>query len=104
MVWQGLHGLAVKAVPTVLTGVVGAAAYQAVAKAPWRKATVTATAWGLRAARTAERKTTETAERARLAVADVLAEAVELLGEEISAPAGADAVLTATTEADGAGR
>lgn len=98
--WQGLL---VKAVPTVLTGVVGAAAYEALARAPWRAVTVTATAWGLRAARTTERKTRESTERARLAVADVLAEAVERIGQEVAAPA-ADPGMTTTVSADDAGR
>ncbi|MCV7074804.1 DUF1490 family protein, partial [Mycobacterium szulgai] len=31
-------------VPTVVTGLVGAAAYEALAKAPWRKVTVSAAA------------------------------------------------------------
>jgi hypothetical protein len=79
MVW---HGLLAKAAPTVVTGVVGAAAYDALAKAPWRKVTVTATAWGLRIAREAERKTKQSAERARLAAADVLAEAIERIGQD----------------------
>ena len=76
------HGLVTKAVPSVVTGVVGAAAYKAVAKAPWRAATVTATAWGLRAARATERKTKQSAEQARLTVADVMAEARERAGQE----------------------
>lgn len=82
------HGLLVKAAPTVVTGVVGVAAYEAlrkaVAKAPLRKATVTVTAWGLRAARGVERKAQESAEQARLTVADVMAEARERVGEEVS--------------------
>ena len=94
------HGLAAKTVPTVVTGVVGVAAYEALAKAPWRQATVTATAWGLRVARATERKTKQGAERARLAMADVLAEAVERLGEEVPTPV--DAELATITEADDA--
>lgn len=101
MTW---HALLAKAAPTVVTGVVGVAAYEALAKAPWRQATVTATAWGLRVGRTAERKTKESAERARLAVADVLAEAVERIGEEVPSPAVADSAQTTTTEAAGADR
>ncbi|MGB8390007.1 DUF1490 family protein [Mycobacterium sp.] len=97
------HGLLAKAVPSVVTGVVGVAAYEALAKAPWRQATVTATALGLRVARTTERKTKETAEKARLAVADVLAEAVERIGEEVPPPTVADSALT-TTEGDDADR
>lgn len=77
------HGLLVKAAPTVVTGVVGVAAYEALAKAPWRKATVLATAWGLRVAREAERKAGKGAEQARLTVADVIAEAKERAGEEV---------------------
>lgn len=93
MVW---HGLLAKAVPTVATGVVGVAAYEALAKAPWRKATVIATAWGLRVVREAELKTKVSAERARLAVADVLAEAVERVGED-RPPAVADSAPIATS-------
>ena len=81
------HGLVAKAAPTVVRGAVGVAAYEAVskalAKAPWREATVTATAWGLRVVRKAERKTKESAEQARLTVADVMAEARERAGEEV---------------------
>lgn len=84
MVW---HGFLVKAAPVVVTGVVGAAAYEAlrkaVAKAPLRKATVITTAWGLRVVREAERKAQESAEQARLTVADVMAEARERAGEEV---------------------
>jgi hypothetical protein len=96
MLLHGLHGLLVKAAPTVATGVVGVAAYDALAKAPWRKATVTATAWGLRVAREAERTTKASAERARPAVADVLAEAVERIGED-APPAVAEAAPTTTS-------
>jgi Protein of unknown function (DUF1490) len=84
MVW---HGLVAKAVGTVLTGAVGVAAYdavrKAVAKAPVREASVTATALGLRGVRKAE----VGAERARLAVGDVVAEARERIGEEAPPPA-----------------
>lgn len=83
MAW---HGFLAKAAPTVLTGVVGAAAYEAVcaavAKAPLRKATVTVTAWGIRAARDAARTAEKSAEQVRLTVADVMAEARECAGEE----------------------
>ena len=83
MAW---HGFLAKAAPTVVTGVVGAAAYEAVrtavAKAPLRKATVTVTAWGIRAARDAARTAEKSAEQARLTVADVMAEARECAGEE----------------------
>jgi len=95
------HGLVAKSVPTVVTGVVGAAAYEALAKAPWRAATVTATAWGLRVARATERKTKQGAERARLAMADVMAEAAERIGEEVPAPAGTElATVTEDGHAD----
>ncbi len=83
MAWQGLLA---KAVPTVVTGVVGAAAYEVLVKAPWRKVTVSAAALGLRAARTTERKTKESAEQARLVVADVMAEARERVGEQVPPP------------------
>ncbi|MCV7393332.1 DUF1490 family protein [Mycobacterium paraseoulense] len=79
---MAVHGFMAKAMPTVVTGVVGAAAYEALAKAPWRKATVIATAWGIRVAREAERKAGQSAEQARLTVADVLAEARERAGRE----------------------
>ncbi|RFZ19563.1 hypothetical protein VIMS_01170 [Mycobacterium marinum] len=82
-----LSGLLVKAAPTVVTGVVGVAAFEAlrkaVAKAPLRKATVVATAWGIRVVREAERKAGQSAEQARLTVADVMAEARERAGEEV---------------------
>ncbi|WKG02929.1 DUF1490 family protein [Mycolicibacterium sp. HK-90] len=88
MVW---HGLLAKAATTVVTGAVGVAAYdglrKAVAKAPIREAAVTTTAWALRGARKAE----ESAESARLKVADVMAEARERIGEEVAPPAVADA-------------
>ncbi|ETW26458.1 hypothetical protein MGAST_20735 [Mycobacterium gastri 'Wayne'] len=85
MAWQGLLA---KAVPTVVTGAVGAATYEAlrwgVAKFPLREASVTVTAWGMRAARGAERKTATSAEQVRLTVADVMAEARERVGEPVS--------------------
>jgi hypothetical protein len=84
MVWQGVLA---KAAPTVVTGVVGMVAYEGlrkvVAKKPLRAVTVAVTAWGLRAAREAE----EGAARARLAVADVVAEAAERIGNETPPPA-----------------
>jgi Protein of unknown function (DUF1490) len=87
MVW---HRLVAKAAATVVTGAVGVAAYDAVrrvaAKIPVRQASVTVTAWGLRGVRSAE----EGAERARLAVGDVVAEARERVGEETPPPAVAD--------------
>jgi hypothetical protein len=93
MAW---NGFLVKAAPTVMTGVVGVAAYEALgkvaakAKAPLRTATVIATAWGIRVGREAERKAQEGAEQARLTVADVMAEAKERAGEEVSPLAVAD--------------
>ena len=84
-----LHVFLAKAASTVVTGAVGVAAYQgvrkAVAKAPIREASVTATAWALRGVRKAE----ESAESARLKVADVVAEARERIGEDAAAPVGA---------------
>ena len=96
MAWQGLL---TKVVPTVVTGVVGAAAYEALAKAPWRKVTVSAAALGLRAARTTERKTKESAERARLAVADVLAEATDRIGERVSPPVAVEVTSSSSPKA-----
>ena len=94
-----LHRLVVKAVPPVVTGVVGVAAWEALAKAPWRKVTVSATALGLRAARATERTTKQSAERARLAVADVLAEATERIGEQVPPPpAGSTPTLNPGTD------
>ncbi len=84
MVWQGVLA---KAAPTVVTGVVGMVAYEGLrkvaAKKPLRAASVAVTAWGLRIAREAE----EGAAQARLAVADVVAEAAERVGHETSPPA-----------------
>lgn len=86
-----LHGILVKAASAVVTGAVGVAAYEgvrkAIAKAPIREATVTATAWALRGARKAE----EGAESARLKASDVMAEARERIGEEVPPPAVGDA-------------
>lgn len=83
-----LHELMAKAAPTVVTGAVGVAAYEVlrkgVAKIPLRAATVTVTAWGIRVGREAERKAGETAERARLTAADVLAEAKERAGDDVA--------------------
>jgi hypothetical protein len=85
-----VHGLMAKATATVLTGTVGAVAYDllrtAVAKAPIREAAVTTTAWGLRGVRKAE----EGAESARLTMADVVAEAREQIGEQAPPPGGAE--------------
>ncbi|MGB5794509.1 MAG: DUF1490 family protein [Mycolicibacter algericus] len=83
MAW---HGFLVKAAPTVVTGVVGAAAYEALrtamAKAPLRQVTVAVTAWGIRAARDAQRKAEKNSEQVRLTVADVMAEARERAGDD----------------------
>ena len=83
-----LHGLVGRAAPTVVTGVVGVAAYQALrkgaAKVPLRGATVTLTAWGMRFAREAERKAQHGAEQARLTAADVIAEAKERIGDDVT--------------------
>lgn len=85
MAW---HGLAVKAASTVVTGVVGVAGYEllrkVVAKVPVREAAVSATTVGLQGVRKAE----ESAERARLNIADVVAEARERIGEEAIPPTG----------------
>ncbi|MCG7580540.1 DUF1490 family protein [Mycolicibacterium sp. OfavD-34-C] len=87
---MALQGLLVKAASTVVTGAVGVAAYngvrKALAKAPLREASVSATALALRGARRAE----EGAESARLKVADVVAEARERIGEEAPPPAVSD--------------
>ncbi|ACC40986.1 conserved hypothetical protein [Mycobacterium marinum M] len=99
MAWQVLAG---KAVHTVVTGAVGVAAYEVFVRVPWRKATVGATALGLRAGRTTGRKTKEAAERAQLAVADVLAEAAERIGEQVPRPTVVDLGPTSTHEADDA--
>jgi hypothetical protein len=81
------HGLLARASAVVLTGAVGAAAYDllrtAARKAAVHDAAVTAAEWGLRGSRRAE----EAAESARLKLADVMAEARERLGEEAAPPA-----------------
>lgn len=87
---MALHPLLIKAASTVVTGVVGVTAYEAlrksIAKLPTHEASVTTAAWALRGARKAE----ETAENARLKVADVMAEARERIGEEVPPPAVAE--------------
>jgi Protein of unknown function (DUF1490) len=84
---MALHGLLGK---TVASHVMAFAAYEAlhrvVAKVPWRDATVTAMACGVRGVRKAE----ESAERARLTAADMFAEAIERSGEEVPPSAVAD--------------
>ncbi|MGH3541724.1 MAG: DUF1490 family protein [Mycobacterium sp.] len=82
-----VHGLLAKATSTVVTGLVGVSAYEVLRKAlgtaPVHEAAVTATEWGLRGTRRAE----ETAESARLKLADVVSEARERIGEEAAPPA-----------------
>lgn len=81
-----LSGVLAKAAGTVMTGLVGVAAYETVrkvaAKAPLHEAAVATTAVALRGVRKAE----EGAESARLRVADVVAEAKERIGEEATPP------------------
>ena len=83
-----LHGFLAKAAPTVVTGTVGVAAYEALRKGltklPLRGAAVTVTAWGIRVAREAERKAQQGAEHARLTTADVIAEAKERAGKQVT--------------------
>ena len=82
-----VHGLLAKAASAVVTGALGAAAYDAAKRAARRvsvhDAAVTATAWGLRGTRKAE----QGAESTRLRFADVVDEAKESIGEEASPPA-----------------
>lgn len=75
---MALHGFLVKAAPHVLTFAAYEAVHRVVAKAPWREATVSAMACGVRGVRKAEEKT----ERARLTAADMFAEAIERSGEK----------------------
>jgi microcystin degradation protein MlrC len=83
-------GLLAKATTTVITGLVGVTAYEAlrkaVAKAPLHETAVSAAELGLRGTRKAE----EAAESARLKLADVMAEARERIGEEAPTPAISD--------------
>ncbi|MBS4729464.1 DUF1490 family protein [Mycobacterium sp. SM1] len=79
-------GLWSTTVSSVVTGMVGVAAVEVLAKAPWRKMTVSAAALGLRAARATERMAKEAAEKARLATADVLAEAAARTGAHVAPP------------------
>ena len=85
-----VHGLFAKAAATVVTGVVGVAAYdllrKAAARAPLHATAVSAAELGLRGTRKAE----EAAESARLKLADVMAEARERIGEEAPTPSVAD--------------
>jgi hypothetical protein len=87
---MAVHGVLAKVATTVATGAVGVAAYDAlrtvVKRIPIREASVTAAEWALRGTRKAE----ETAETARLNIADIMAEARERVGEEVPPPAVAD--------------
>ncbi len=86
-----VEGVLAKAAATVVTGAVGAVAYdvlrRAAAKAPLHRVAVSTAEVGLRGMRRAELG----AESARLAVADVVAEARERLGEEAPPPGIPDA-------------
>ncbi len=88
---MAVYGLLAKAAATVVTGVVGVAAYdllrKAAAKAPLHETAVSAAELGLRGTRKAE----EAAESARLKLSDVMAEARERIGEEAPTPSIADA-------------
>ncbi|MDZ7915107.1 MAG: DUF1490 family protein [Rhodococcus sp. (in: high G+C Gram-positive bacteria)] len=79
--------LIAKAASAVVTGAIGVAAYNGakklVEKAPIREAAVAVTELGLRGVRKAE----EGAESARLAAADIVAEAKGRIGEEVPPPA-----------------
>lgn len=83
---MALQALVVKAGSALVTGLVGAVAYdatkKALAKAPLRETAVAATAAGLKGTRKAE----EVAENVRLNAADILAEAKERVGEEVTPP------------------
>jgi Protein of unknown function (DUF1490) len=80
MAWHGLLGKAAhKAVPHLVAFAAYEALHRVVAKAPWRQATVTAMACGIRGVRKAEVST----ERARLTAADMFAEAIERSEEEV---------------------
>jgi hypothetical protein len=76
---MALHGFLVKAAPHLMTFAAYEALHRVVAKVPWREATVTAMACGIRGVRKAEVST----ERARLTAADLFAEAIERSGEEV---------------------
>ncbi|MBY0442869.1 MAG: DUF1490 family protein [Mycobacteriaceae bacterium] len=80
------QGLWSKAAHALVTGLVGATAYEllrkAITKAPLHQTAVTAAEWSLRGTRRAE----EAAESARLKLADVMAEARERVGEETPPP------------------
>ncbi|MBB3038461.1 DUF1490 family protein [Hoyosella altamirensis] len=82
-----IHGVLIgKALGTVVTGVVGVAAYNGARwvakKTPTREIAVSATALGIKGARKAE----EGAENVRLTAADIVAEARGRVGEEAPPP------------------
>lgn len=86
---RGAHvfgAVAGKAVGLVVSGLAGAVAYDGVKKVARsgavREAAVSMTTWGLKGARAAETG----AEKARLATADIVAEARGRIGEEAPAP------------------
>lgn len=87
---MAIHGLVSKAGAMVVTGAVGAVAYDvaraAVSRAPWRDGAVVATSWGLRGTRKAE----DVAERVRLETADIVAEARDRIGEQAPPPGAAE--------------
>lgn len=84
---MAIQAVILKAGSALVTGLVGAAAYEAtkkaLAKAPLRETAVAATAIGLKGSRKAE----GVAENVRLNAADILAEAKERVGEEATPPA-----------------
>ena len=88
MIFSGVLG---RAGGLVVSGLVGAAAYDGVKRVarqvPAREVAVTTAAWALRAVRQAERG----AEAARLSTADVFAEARGRLGEQSPVPGTAPA-------------
>ena len=81
-----IHGLLAKAGSTVVTGLVGAAAYDAtraiVRRTNLREGAVVATTWGIRGTRKAE----VVAESVRLNTSDIVAEAKGRLGEDATPP------------------
>jgi hypothetical protein len=81
-----LSGLIVGAARVVVTGLVGAVAYDEVKRVAQsgavRSATVTGTVWGLRGVRAAETR----AEKARLVAGDIVSEARDRIGEGAPAP------------------
>jgi hypothetical protein len=87
---MAVYGLLAKAAGTVVTGLVGVTAYEAVrkavAKAPLHETAVSAAELGLRGTRKAE----EAAESARLRLADVMSEALDCFVEEAPTPSIAD--------------